>query len=293
MILEESSTSRTTGMCDRSVAFNNAAVAVFSKEPVNALVAFELFRGALASQLTFDDQAGQDLSSDKGGPSTCISIASTACRPFHDLPTSLQAIERIEHVTRAEKHFRNLSIDGASTIAIDSISARPAANVGTRSLSAQTIVVPLASRGYNPYIQGTPICVPVSNTGFSVGSQVWSSKLLRSTIIFNMGLMYQMNNRESPAAAKSYEASAELITGTPLSPENMLLRISLLNNYGVWALENGNGESMNASIQCLAIAMKNSIVTTDTRIVNETVQRGVRSNTCQLLTPQNGGSPVA
>jgi len=120
-----------------------------------------------------------------------------------------------------------------------------------QSSTSSTTVVPVESRGYNPFICRTPFAIPESDT---VPSR---NRLYQSAVIvYNLGISHQWFSRYSPKAAAFFEISAALLSsGGGTTEESFLLRICLLNNFGVWCFENGDGDAMRTSLEHLALVL--------------------------------------
>jgi hypothetical protein len=156
-------------------------------------------------------------------------------------------------------------------------------HVPDSSTMGDTITVPAQSRGYDPYIYRIPFQIP---------EEPLSTQIISSIIVFNLGLVHQLASRESSKAAAFFEISAALLASLPESRETLLLRMVLLNNFGVWCFENGDGESMRTCMEHLTIALQDAMQD-QTLAIDESTVEGIRSNIQGLLTPLHGGSPAA
>lgn len=236
------------------------------KIPIES-VALELFRGALESKLAFE----------------------RCQRPLLDITDHGEVVQRCvtpdlpDCLNRAEMHLVNLDtyLSQASSVEHPSTHDVLIARLEEgASVLDDRMVVPLQCRGYNPFIYASPFPIPESE---SVTTQIASS-----AIVFNLGLVHQCMSRTSIKTASFYEISAALLASIPETSETLLLRIALLNNFGVWSFENGDGDSMRTCMEHLSIAMEE-----EGSSIDHAIQDGVRSNILWLLTPLNGGSAAA
>jgi hypothetical protein len=263
-------------MEDRSSIFNNAGVSILLMENGNENVALELFRGALESKLAFERRqlVIDEFAANRHDLPQCPSPLSEGS------PELMMGSARPDCLVQAEMHVQNLET-------YLSCAAPTEPSTGSTADSSTTadgmISVPRQSRGYDPFLYKTPMQIPD-------GSR-WA-QLTSSMIVFNLGLVHQMVSRESSAAAVFYEIAVSLLPHmASTSPDELLLRAALLNNFGVWCFENGDGECMRICMEQLAIAMEEfdrELVALDT-----TTLQGLRLNVQWLLTPLNGGSPAA
>ena len=143
-----------------------------------------------------------------------------------------------------------------------------------------TPAVPLESRGYNPFIYLQPFELP--NTSFA------STQLTSAVIVFNLGLVHHCASRNSPKTAAFYEIAAALLSSDLDLMRSSLLRTAIINNFGVWCYENGEGESTRMCMEHLSRIIDASCTTMST-----VVEEGIRLNIQWLLTPPTGGSPAA
>jgi hypothetical protein len=258
-------------MSDRSAAYNNAGVRVL--EAGHGAIAMELFRAALESKLSFErSQTMRDR--------LAIDAVIVGCRQGQS-DAECQYVS-LECIRRAEHHLLNLeSYLCYSPEQVSSADLQQTPDHYTGAVSA--IVVPAESRGYDPYICSTAISIPEHT---NVSAQVVSS-----TIVYNLGLVHLLVNRRTEAAALFFEISATLLSSLPCTPDTLLLRIALLNNFGVWCFENGDGESLCTSMEHLAILLK--FTEDGNGSMDNLIWQGVRSNIRRMLTPPDGASPAA
>jgi hypothetical protein len=206
---------------DRSAIYNNAGVRMMGV--ANENVALELFRGALESKLAFErcQMPLVNISGQGEVVQRCVTP---------DLPVCLN---------RAEMHLGNLDTYLSQENSVEHRSIHHDLLIERLEEGASEMddgmTVPLQCRGYDPFICKAPFEIPENE---AVITQITSS-----VIVFNLGLVHQCMCRTSPKAASFYEISAALLASIPETSDTLLLRISLLNNFGVWSFENGDGDS--------------------------------------------------
>jgi hypothetical protein len=249
-------------MEDRSAIYNNAGVRVLLADVGNHVAALELFGGALEAKRTTELTQGAPE-----GP--------TRPRPPLDC------------VRRAEVHLQSLSSYLTASASQQALSVGELREIlpqhGSTNAGSDMIIVPLSSRGYDPYLYKIP---------FNIADDQQESPLLSSSaIVFNMGLVHQMISRTAPKTADFYAIAASILSIPPLLSDTLLIRIALLNNLGVWCFENGEGDSMRTCMEQLS--MVTSEEEADATAIDASVLAGARSNIQWLLTPLNGGSPAA
>jgi hypothetical protein len=212
-------------------------------------VALELFRGALETKLAFERQ------NPPGGT------------------THTEPVERCitpECVLRAESHLSHM----------DEYSTQNEVEELTPVLdSVDDAIIPFADRGYDPYVYALPFQLPSASA---------STQLTSAIIVFNLGLVHQIASRTSAKAAAFYEIAAALLASEAPSPESVVLRVAMLNNFGVWSYENGDGESLRTCMEHLSNVLQQARPSLD-----QQVEDSIKRNIDWLLTPPNGGSPAA
>jgi hypothetical protein len=234
-------------MVDRSPAFNNAGV-VYLKSG-RAEVALDLFRGALEAKLTYERSQQSDY-----------------------VETNQRCVTPDCLIT-AENHLANLPnyLVHPSPEQLELISP-------SRVLT-ETDLVPVESRGYNPYLYAQPFELPSNST---------STQLTSAIIVFNLGLVYQTMSRIAPKAAAFYEIAAALLLNEGEFIETTMLRIAMMNNFGVWCYENGDGGAVRTCMEQVSMILDRS-----GDIMPMEVQEGVRLNIRWFITPPTGASPAA
>jgi len=261
---------------DRSHVFNNAGALMMGAG--NVQVALDLFRGALESKLSYE----RSLHSAMGAVQRCVTPDCVAAAENHltDMDSLLvSSIGESDDEGSIEQEIHTTSYadsqEQASTTTI-SVSSPP--DSGWRQ---DHTVVPEESRGYNPYLYKSPFQLTAASRT--------SSEETSAIIIFNLGLVHHIEWRNSPKAAAFYEISAALLAGQQMSSQTSLLKVALLNNFGVWCYDNGDGESLRTCVEHLSTLIE---ATPPVHLSNE-VAEGIRANIRWLLTPPNGASPAA
>lgn len=235
---------------DCTIVFNNAGVLVFSRG--HKAAALDLFRGALETKLLYERRqqaAEQRRTNVTPAPGRCVTP---------------------DCVLRAAEHLSNIALFASQANESD-----PALEDGITEP-----VVPYESRDFNPYIIARPFELPLDRQA--------STQLASAVIVFNLGLVHHAASRTSAKAASFYEISAALLASEPILPESALLRVAIMNNFGVWCYDNGDGESLRTCMEHLMTVLKHS-----DHYLDPTVGAHVQTNIDWLLTPPNGGSPAA
>ena len=242
----------------------------------NGQIALDLFRGALEAKLQYE----RSIRPSRG-----------AVVQDNNPLFPIQRCVTPDCVSTAESHLSQMSSNATDAEAEDGISPTSGPSQDQdiqRFTSAMTgegpeqsgTVVPEESRGYCPYFYRTPF--DLSDTSRT------STELTSAIIVFNLGLVHHHEWRNSPKAAAFYEISAALLSSEPDTEQSVLLKIALLNNFGIWCYENGDGESLRTCMEHLSTVVENSSIPLAPEIAE-----GVRRNVQWLLTPPNGGSPAA
>jgi len=224
-----------------------------------------------------------------------------------------QQQQQPECVIRAESHLSNLS--RYSTPLDESERRMLAAANGGDEASASAIeegisdpVIPYANRDFNPYIYLRPFPLPSQQQQQQQQQQRGSSppedsisatQITSAVIVFNLGLVHHHASRRSAKAAAFYEISAALLSAEPISRSTVLLRVAIMNNFGVWCYENGNdnGETLRTCMEHLSTVLDyarrldNGI--DGTSVIDRDVEESVTNNINYIITPPNGGSPAA
>jgi hypothetical protein len=261
-------------MEDLSSAYNNAGTRIMETRGGNRAVALELFRAALECMRLTERQELAAMANDLEDPV-----------PEEDDDLTVSASE--DCLRRADMILRDLdsflvpgqdqpSAEGGSASFTTPLQDSPSNHINA-------LIVPIRSRGYDPYVYARPFC-------FSTDTLVLPH-IRSGMIVFNLGLAHQAINRESLLASNFYELSASMVSSMPLTLDTVLLRLALLNNLGVWSFENGDGESM-----CTCMEHMEVLVETARDIgsrMDPAVFNGIRENIQELLAPSHGGSPAA
>jgi hypothetical protein len=249
-----------------------------------------------------DDDDEDDRFEDSNDQRRCVSPDS--CDDSGSDSTPIQAPEVNDNLDGYLDLLRNmdeqqrqndvaiLSITRESSIIDPSMSnsqSMPSAGVATN--------VRRCCGGYEPYLYSIPFVVPGSDaTSVSVSqSSMRKSQSISCRIVFNLALIHQMVSRTSCKVASFYEIAATLLSNLPSAVEDseetaamVLLRVVILNNFGVWCYENGEGETMMNSFEQLMDTIQD-----DHDVIDPTILQGVRANVQAFLTPQNGASLAA
>ena len=250
-------------MEDRSYLFNNAGVRMMGEG--NFVVALDFFRGALESKLAYERTNGPFGNVNAAQP--LLLLNQRCVTPSSDEGDSPEMESDPQPPPEPEP---NIDSEGEPRIS-------PAPD--TSNNDDMSTPVPAESRGYQPFLFRHPFELPDGLT---------STERTSATIVFNLGLVHHLQSRTSERAAAFYEISAALLATEPDSPASTLIKIALLNNFGIWCYENGDGESLRTCMEHLS-----AVVERISFPLSPDVARGVHANVQWLLTPPNGGSPAA
>jgi len=303
---------------DRSPAYNNAACRMMAIG--NERVALDLFRGALESKLAHERALGRRMMlaerstnhesgamhMDEGDDEQELPEMEAEQPPQRcvtpEIPDCLQVAD--EHLARIDEYIQAASTNAIdtpmrTTVMVSQESAgdihllqvqgyddyhhhdQPSASSSSRN---DTTVVPLESRGYNPYLCLTPFLIPPNN-------DTVHNQYISALIVFNLGVVHQWFSRYSPKTAAFYEISAALLSNVAESTsESLRLRVCLLNNFAVWCFENADGEAMRTSLEHLSYMLDEPAIS---QVLSTEMILGFRTNIQCLLTPRDGGSPAA
>jgi hypothetical protein len=236
---------------DRSATFNNAGALAFANG--HKSVALELFRGALESKLAFE----------RAHPPTSTSPQVES--------RSRERCVTPESVLRAEGHLSRMDLYSTPN---HNDEPYPVLEI------AQEPAIPYDIQGFEPYLWQQPFQL---STTSSASSQVTSA-----IIVYNLGLIHQIASRTSAKAAAFYEISAALVASEDPTADSALLRVALMNNFGVWSFINGEGEALGTCMEHLSMVLREPHP-----MVDADVERNVQRNVQWFLAPPNGGSPAA
>lgn len=112
-----------------------------------------------------------------------------------------------------------------------------------------------------------PFALPLSDCSRT------STQKRSAIIVFNLGLVNQLEDASSSKAAAFYEISASLLANELYFPHSNLLRIAILNNFAVWSHAYGDEQSKRASYELLINALAESSSSLD-----QTVRKAVQVN---------------
>jgi hypothetical protein len=299
-----------------STLYNNAGVTIlehcfraksFSPSRERYLtIAMQLFEGALEAKLDMARCNGDSLntvhgpisSADVALPSSFQPAAPLAPwrsddewsprYPTHIASSSAQSLAHFHYQQLHDYLQERDQLDDRDEDQVHSDSRPPIAMTS----------VPMEHRGsFIPYLCEQP---------FAINDRVLtlpmvSDLVVGSIMVYNLALVHQCQRRDSSRAASLYELSAYLLQDVPfqLRPATWPLRLALLNNFGVWCLENGDGESMLTCMEYLSVALKSnsqsSLDANNNAMAAMTAEAlcGMRSNIDCILTPHHGSSPAA
>jgi hypothetical protein len=316
---------------DHSVLYNNAGVRLMAAGNHNA--ALELFRGALEAKLTqerfalftsnasvddndddnmdddeFDDTenlrcVSPDTSSDDGSNTTPL----RGHHPNDNLDSYLEILremdEQAQNVTASSSSTTTPTISADSGSIMSNHGASSSPSVLLNEAIRSTL---LNSQGacYEPYLYTKPFVIAEADSTSMTSSPqntVQTSQSISCQIVFNLGLIHQMVCRTSCKVASFYEIAATLLSSLPSTMLDddvatmMLLRIAILNNFGVWCFENGEGESMMNSFEQLVdtIHEDHDALSGSSSIIDPSIMRGVQANIQAFLTPHDNVSLAA
>ena len=253
---------------DRSATYNNAGVRLMSAG--NHSAALELFRGALESKLALErfSEHGRApercVTPDEMSDSDTSSTTSRRSRSSEDLPNELDSYLELSRNVPLPQHF-------APSLGITTIPHTPLLQLGGAS--------------YEPYLYTEAFSVPEDAEDHSP----FNTQAMSCRIVFNLALIHQLDCRTSAKAASFYEIAATLLSSLPEEDDIVLLRLVLLNNFGVWCFENAEGESMMACFEQLVDTLDEA----SSFFMDSAVLCGVQRNIQAFLTPMNGVSLAA
>jgi hypothetical protein len=314
-------------MTDRSVVYNNAGVRLL--EFGNHSAALELFRGALESKLTqerimlhnsnngngYDDDnmdadnefdmddmneqpqrcVSPDDESDDGSNSNTTEVRENQSNEALD--SYLDLLNAIE--SQQQQHIQGNSSNSTPTNQSPSPTRTVQRTTPVVGVSAATTTA-ATSTTYEPYLYTIPFLIHETDMTSSSSSIINGTQSVSCRIVFNIGLIHQMVCRSTNKVASFYEIAATLLSSLPVVAQGdeetarimILLRIAILNNFGVWCYENGEGESMMNSFEQLVETIDDDQALLS-NYVDSVVVQGVRANIQAFLTPQNGVSMAA
>ena len=111
-----------------------------------------------------------------------------------------------------------------------------------------------------------------------------------SILLFNTGLAHQRTHRGSRKAAEFYQASSQLLLESMVPDSQCLgLRVSLLNNFGVYCYEAGLNDFMRVCFDEVEDAIEKEDIST----IKLSLIEGVQENLENFIHPCCGASPAA
>ena len=248
---------------------NNAGVLALSNGHVRA--ALDFFRGALETKLAYERMHPPMDVDESTGVTDNEDLWEQGGRPEGNEGPVMERCVTPDCVIRAENHLSNLDYFRTQR---EDTETSPVLEEGCLEP-----VIPYESRDFNPYLYLKP---------FELSRNPASTQLTSAIIVFNLGIVHHKGSRTSTKAAAFYEIAAALLSTEPVGDDNMLLRVAMMNNFGVWCFENGDGESLRTCMERLSTVLQNSGHSIET-----SVEQQVQRNISWLLTPPNGGSPAA
>ena len=309
---------------DRSVVYNNAAIRLMTYGNYSA--ALEMFRGALESKLSqermlvrddgvvpnagaadqndesMDDEDVEDHQrcvSPDGSDDSSSSYNTPMRSPQRNdnLDSYLDLLRNMDDQQRQnDQASSSITRDGMIASSTNSSSSVTPSPSHLSSGDGITEVVLHSYRGYEPYLYRIPFLLPGSPVTSASMQSPQLTQSISCRIVFNLGLIHQTLCRTSCKVASFYEIAATLLSSLPaefvdsreMAAMTVLLRIAILNNFGVWCYENGEGESMMNSFEQLVDTLEE-----DQELIDPSVVQGVRANIEAFLIPNNGASLAA
>jgi hypothetical protein len=290
-------------------------------------IALDLFQGALQVQL--ESERGGELlllqsrsaDSNETGAATRVSLLSSEPDSNESSVPSNESMEQqqqqaLSFVALAEWHVQRLPeyLNGHNVYVPHDNQMHEVAFP-----SSTVTTIPLEHRdSFVPYLCQEAMLI--TSRVLSVGDETSQQLIVGSIVVFNLALVHQLRRRNCVQASSLYELSASLLqsVSTASPPPQALqvtwpLRLALLNNFGVWCYDNGDGECMLTCMEYLRIALDATAATPtksrrgsnnasdamddasddDATRDNDKVERGMRSNINRILTPHHGSSPAA
>jgi hypothetical protein len=302
---------------DRSVVYNNAGIRLMNYGNYSA--ALEMFRGALETKLIQErtllhnstnavDQEDGNMDNDEENQQRCVSpdgsedsntSNNTPIRSHQrndNLDSFLDLLRNMD-----EQQMQNDQQSAAVSLSPDGLITSTNITTGSSIVSPSpsngiSNVVLSSYRGYDPYLYRIPFLLPGNDVTSSSQDASLEAQSISCRIVFNLGLIHQTLSRTSCKVASFYEIAATLLSSLPseftdshdMAVTTVLLRIAILNNFGVWCYEKGEGESMTNSFEQLLDTLDE-----DQDLIDPSVVQGVRSNIQAFLTPNNGASLAA
>jgi hypothetical protein len=300
---------------DRSVVYNNAGIRLMDYGNYSA--ALEMFRGALETKLIHErtllhnstssvDDDNMDGDYEEDDQQRCVSPDGSDDSTTSN-NTPMRSHQRNDNLDSFLDLLRNMDDQQRQNdLASSSIASAPGGIItstnGSFVASSPSVgtgmsnVILSSFRGYEPYLYRIPFLLPGNEVTSASQEVTEAAQSISCRIVFNLGLIHQTVCRTSCKVASFYEIAATLLSSLPsefadssdMAAITVLLRIAILNNFGVWCYENGEGESMMNSFEQLVDTLDE-----DQDLIDPSVLRGVRANIQAFLTPNNGASLAA
>ena len=246
---------------DRSVLYNNAGVRLMDYGNYSA--ALEMFRGALETKLIHERTLLHNSSSaadhhednmdddyEENYQQRCVSPdGSDDSTTSHNTP--MRSHQRNDNLDSFLDLLRNMddqqmqndlattSVTSTQGGIITSTNSSLATNSSSDGLSN---VILRSFRGYEPYLYRIPFHLPGNEVTPASLDISQAAQSISCRIVFNLGLIHQTVCRTSCKVASFYEIAATLLSSLPsefadngeMGEITVLLRIAILNNFGVW-----------------------------------------------------------
>ena len=144
---------------------------------------------------------------------------------------------------------------------------------------------------YNHQSFPDPCCPFLYRSPFEIRETEYMDECYATAILlFNTGLAHQRLNRGSRKAAEFYQASSQLLLESIVPDSNCLgLRVSLLNNFGVYCYEAGLNDFMRVCFDEVEDAIEKEDIST----IKLSLIEGVQENLENFIHPSCGASPAA
>jgi hypothetical protein len=284
-------------------------------------IAIDLFQGALQVQL--ESERGGEVLLHQSRRSVDLNEESEEASRVSSSPMASVAESLHESLIPMEQQQQQQQQQPASFVALaewhvqrlptylngDYVYNVPQDNRASSSLTVTT-VVPVEHRGsFVPYLCQEAMFI--ASYVLNVGDESSQQLIMGSIIVYNLALVHQLRHRNCAQAASLYELSASLLQTVSAAPPVLLhvtwpLRLALLNNFGVWCYDNGDGECMLTCMEYLRVALdtshcrneaksprENNTTEAGDAVTMDDVERGMRTNIDRILTPRHGSSPAA
>jgi hypothetical protein len=300
---------------DRTVLYNNAGIRLMDYGNYSA--ALEMFRGALETKLIHErtmlhnstsaadhDENNMDDDHEEGDQQRCVSpdgsddstTSNNTPMRSHQRNDNLDSFLDLLRNMDEQQRQNDLASSSISSVQGGVITSTNGSLVAPSPSDGISNVILSSYRGYEPYLYRIPFVLPGNEVTSSSQQVTVEAQSISCRIVFNLGLIHQTMCRTSCKVASFYEIAATLLSSLPsefadsseMAVTTVLLRIAILNNFGVWCYEKGEGESMTNSFEQLVDTLDE-----DQDLIDPSIIRGVRANIQAFLTPNSGASLAA